>query len=107
MKRPLRVAEQVLAFLRHLPPEPRKVVKQALRDLQEEKGDILLLEGSLTGYARLRVGRYRLIFAYAKDGALEVVFMEARNIVYEVFAQEFGQRLQGKGRAGLVGEEAL
>jgi len=94
MSRRLRVSDQVLRFATLLAPEPRRVLKRALRALASEQGDILPLEGGLSGYYRLRVGRHRVLFAYASDGALEVLFAEERSLVYEVFEAEFVRRIR-------------
>lgn len=95
MKRIVRPSEQVVAFAWRLAPEPRRAFKQALEGLREEKGEIRSLEAGLVGYYRLRVGRHRLIFAYAEDGAIAVVFAEERSVVYEVFASELMRRIKG------------
>ncbi len=94
MIRSLRTAVQVIELAKRLAPEQRRAVKQALLDLRHERGDIRALEGTLAGYCRIRVGKFRLIFAYASDGAIEVVFMEERRLVYEVFEAEFVKRLK-------------
>ena len=94
MKRVLRPALQVIEFAKRLAPEPRRAVQHALQELRAERGDIRALEGALSGYYRLRVGRFRIIFAYAADGAIEAVFMEERSLVYEVFEAEFIKRLK-------------
>ena len=94
MNRVLRPAVQVVEYARRLAPEPRRAVKHVLQELRAERGEIRVLEGSLAGYYRLRVGRFRIIFAYAADGAIEAVFMEERSLVYEVFEAEFIKRLK-------------
>jgi mRNA interferase RelE/StbE len=94
MTRTLRTALQVIAFTRRLAPEQRRAVTAALPELRRERGDLRALEGTLAGYYRLRVGRFRLIFAYARDGAIEVIFIEERGLVYEVFEAEFVKRLK-------------
>jgi mRNA interferase RelE/StbE len=94
MSRALRVSMQVVDFAKRLAPEPRRAVKRALQELRAERGDIRALEGPLSGYYRLRVGRFRIIFAYASDSAIEAVFMEERSLVYEVFEAEFIKRLK-------------
>ena len=48
----------------------------------------------MAGYHRLRVGRFRIIFSYAADGAIEVLFIEERSLVYDVFEAEFIRRLK-------------
>jgi mRNA interferase RelE/StbE len=69
-------------------------VKNALQELRAERGDFRALEGTLSGYYRLRAGRFRIIFGYAADGAIEAVFVEERSLVYEVFEAEFIKRLK-------------
>ena len=51
--------EEVLDYLRTLPPQPKQALRRAIRDLAEETGDILPLTNELDGFHRLRVGRYR------------------------------------------------
>jgi mRNA interferase RelE/StbE len=94
MTRVLRTAVQVVEFTRRLTPEQRRAIKTALRELRHERGDVRALEGNLVGYYRLRVGRFRLIFSHARDGATEVIFIEERGLVYEVFEAEFVKRLK-------------
>jgi mRNA interferase RelE/StbE len=94
MTRVLRTAIQVVEFASRLAPDQRRAVKSALRELRHERGDPRALEGTLAGYYRLRVGRFRLIFSYARDGAIEVIFIEERGLVYEVFEAEFVKRLK-------------
>lgn len=53
-------------------------------------GEINALEGRLSGYSRLRVGGYRIIFAdTVKNGVrtFDCLFAERRSIVYELFEQ--------------------
>ena len=94
MKRTVHIAEQVAAFGSRLAPEPRRAVKKALRDLKEELGDIRSLEGSLSGYYRLRIGRYRVVFAYKSDGSIAALFIEERRLVYELFEAQFIKQLK-------------
>lgn len=89
MSRIVRPAMQVTAFARRLAPEQRRAIKRALLDLREEAGDIRALDENLSGCYRLRVGRYRIIFAYAEDGAIEALFIGERSLVYELFEAEF------------------
>ena len=95
MERILRPSVQVIEFARRLAPEPRRAVKLALVGLRAEKGDIRSLEGTLSGYYRLRVGRHRIIFNYPADGAVEALFIEERQLIYELFESEFIRRLKG------------
>lgn len=94
MSRTVRPSTQVVEFARQLAPEPRRAVKHALTELRLERGDICALEANLSGYYRLRIGRHRLIFNYAKDGAIEAIFIEERPLVYELFEAQFIKRLK-------------
>jgi mRNA interferase RelE/StbE len=95
MKRPVRPAAQVIEFAKLLAPEQRRAIKRALRDLGDEVDcDIKPLEGTLIGYHRLRVGRFRIVFSYARDGAVEAIFAEERSVVYELFEAEFVKKLK-------------
>jgi len=89
------VSAQVADFVKRLPPDPRRLLRRALRDLEKEKGDIKPLEGPLDGYCRLRVGGYRVVLGYAANGRLQCVFAERRSIVYEVFALALSAALSG------------
>ncbi len=94
MSRLLRPSLQVIAFDGRLAPEPRRAIKLALTALRNEQGEICALEGNLSGYYRLRVGRHRVIFSYAADGAIEALFVEERQLVYEIFEAQFIKRLK-------------
>lgn len=85
---------QVIEFAKRLAPESRRAVKHALIELRHERGDIRALEANLSGYYRLRIGRHRIIFSYAADGAIDAIFLEDRQLVYEVFEAEFIKRLK-------------
>lgn len=97
------VKEPVYDFARRLAPEPRRAVRRALTALRREEGDIRALEQALTGYYRLRIGKFRLIFRYADSKAIEAVFLEERSIVYEVFEAQFLARLELRAAAGSGG----
>jgi mRNA-degrading endonuclease RelE of RelBE toxin-antitoxin system len=92
------LSEQVVDFVRRLPPDPRRRLRRALRDLGSEKGDIEALEGPLDGCCRLRVGGYRVILSYTGRGGVQCVFAERRSIVYEVFALALQSALSGEDR---------
>jgi mRNA-degrading endonuclease RelE of RelBE toxin-antitoxin system len=87
------LSEQVVEFVRQLPPGPRRVLRRALRDLVRERGDIKALEGPLDGYSRLRVGAYRVVLSYSKPRTIQCVFAERRSIVYELLVELLESRL--------------
>jgi mRNA interferase RelE/StbE len=80
--------EEVLDYLRTLPPQPKQALRKGIRGLAEESGDILPLTNELDGFHRLRVGRYRVIFRYETvNGQRRIVciYVAQRKWVYEVF----------------------
>ncbi len=84
------LSQQVVSFVRRRAPESRRVLRRALRELAREGGDIRVLEAPLRDYHRLRVGGYRIIFAYKLSGKRQVIqciFAERRSTVYEVFQE--------------------
>ena len=81
----IRLAPQVVEFVRSQAPEPRRRLRRALRALAADKGDLKPLEGPLQEYWRLRVGPYRIIVRYATPKTIECVFAERRSLVYELF----------------------
>lgn len=88
------LAAQVVEFVHRLPPEPRQRLRRALRELGRERGDIKALEAPLDGYCRLRVGGYRVVFAYGRRGTIECIFAEQRSVVYELLLERLRARLQ-------------
>jgi mRNA-degrading endonuclease RelE of RelBE toxin-antitoxin system len=90
MKIRVELDPQVASFVRALAPEPRRRLRQALRGLEQEKGDLKQLEADLAGYTRLRVGSYRVVVRFYAQGGQRVarcVFAEQRPVVYELFAE--------------------
>jgi mRNA-degrading endonuclease RelE of RelBE toxin-antitoxin system len=80
----------VAGFVRALAPEPRKRLREALRGLEQEKGDLKQLEADLAGYARLRISSYRILvrfYAHRGQRVARCVFAEKRSVVYELFAE--------------------
>ena len=90
MKVKVELDSQVADFVRALAPEPRKRLREGLHGLEQERGDIKQLEADLAGYARLRVGGYRVIVRFLAEGGQRVarcIFAEKRAVVYELFAE--------------------
>jgi mRNA interferase RelE/StbE len=88
----IEVAEQVHTFIQGRTPEPRRWLREALRKLESENGDIKALDGELEGYYRLRVRNYRVIFRYdlsKNERVIRCDFAEHRGVVYEMFLNLF------------------
>ncbi len=84
----VRITDEVLQYLQHLPPQLRHALRTAIRKLAEEVGDIRSLSDELEGFHRLRVGAHRVIFEYEFLNGLKTitcVFAGLRKWIYEVF----------------------
>ncbi len=78
------------AFIKALPPEPRREIRQAVKQLADGRAaglDLRALEGRLQGYMRLRVRTYRVIYSVTADRGPTIGFVAAgpRSTVYEAF----------------------
>jgi len=78
------LSEQVDGFRARLHPEQRRAIKQALRQLAAGKGDFAPLDDELSGYFRLRVGEYRIVFRYDETDAIRCIFAERRKLIYDL-----------------------
>jgi mRNA-degrading endonuclease RelE of RelBE toxin-antitoxin system len=94
----VRLSPVVIAFLPTMGPAPRQALRLGFTGLRTGQGDIKALGGSLTGYSRLRVGPYRVIFRYQPGRVIECVYLNHRALVYEVFEREMLDQLH-EGRA--------
>ena len=92
----LQIGPQVRSFQSTLGLQHRRAVKQAIRDLAHERGDLRALRDELSGWHRLRIGRHRLVFRYAEGRVIQCVYLNERKLVYEIFAVEMS-RILGVG----------
>jgi mRNA interferase RelE/StbE len=90
---PPHVAETV----RHLPPEPKRGIKEALRSLSSDPFAGVPLVGELTGLWRIKVRRFRII--YEPDRRTRVIRIFAighRRQVYEEMAEQVRRERERK-----------
>jgi len=90
----VRITEEVLDYLRKLPPQPRHALRMAIKGLEKEAGDIKALTEELEGFHRLRVGSHRVLFEYEMIGGKRIitcVFAGSRRWIYEVFQSRLGE----------------
>jgi mRNA-degrading endonuclease RelE of RelBE toxin-antitoxin system len=90
MKARVLVSDQVRDFLAALAPEPRHRLRVAMSGLADGRGDVTNLGRELTGYSRLRVGPYRVVFAErfeAGSRVFECVAVAPRDVIYELAAR--------------------
>lgn len=85
-----RQSPQVEHFIQSLAPEPKKSVRAAIKGIANHTSDVKHLEGDLSGWQRLRVQNFRIIFKEAwKDGTrtIDCVYANRRSVVYELFRE--------------------
>jgi|SRR6266508_1960030 len=97
MKTKVELSTQVLDFVRSLAPGPRKALRAGLHGLEKDTGDIKALEGELTGWSRLRVKSYRVIFRYVIEKGERIArceYAERRAVIYEMFAEQVRRQME-------------
>jgi mRNA-degrading endonuclease RelE of RelBE toxin-antitoxin system len=66
------------------------MLRTAIKALADDRGDLKALEGPLTGYGRLRVTGYRVIYRERSEKGVRVIdciYAERRAVVYELFTR--------------------
>jgi mRNA interferase RelE/StbE len=92
----MKVADQVVEQMRRLHPAQRRAVKTALQLLAAgREADTLALTDELEGFYRLRVGKFRVVYRYLRNGEISCEYLDARATVYERFV-ELRELLEGK-----------
>ena len=86
------IPHPIAELIRHLPPELKRVVKQALRTLSADPFAGTPLIGELAGLWRIKVRRFRII--YEPDRKARVIRIFAighRREVYDELAEQLRQ----------------
>jgi mRNA interferase RelE/StbE len=80
-------SEQVAVWLAGLPPETKRRVRAALKELAGSgRGlDIKALRRELEGFYRLRVGDHRIVYHLETRQSLRLDYVDLRDVVYEAF----------------------
>ena len=78
-------SEQVQDWLRRLPPQTKRRVRLALRELAKGRGDIKRLVGPCEGFNRLRIGGIRVIYHQVGRDELRLEYANTRDVVYELY----------------------
>lgn len=89
----IQVGPHVRSIQATLGMQQRRAVKHAIRGLAHDRGDIRALRDELSGWHRLRIGHYRLIFRYTEGRVIQCVYLNDRKLVYEIFASEMSRIL--------------
>jgi mRNA interferase RelE/StbE len=91
------IPPHVAEIVRHLPPELKRGIKEALRSLSSDPFAGVPLVGELTGLWRIKVRRFRII--YEPDRRTRVIRIFAighRRQVYEEIAEQVRRERERK-----------
>ncbi|MBI4529298.1 MAG: type II toxin-antitoxin system RelE/ParE family toxin [Deltaproteobacteria bacterium] len=92
------IPPHITEIIRHLPPDLKRSVKQALRALSLEpfSGEALLRE--LEGLRKYRVRRFRIIYAVDRKRKIIRIFAVGhRRTIYEEVAEQLRRRPSPRG----------
>jgi mRNA-degrading endonuclease RelE of RelBE toxin-antitoxin system len=80
-------SEQVQLWLAGLPPQTKRLVRAALKDLSKSGRnlDLKALRGELEGFYRLRVGNHRIVYHLKTNRIIYLDYADLREEVYEIF----------------------
>ena len=82
------IPPHIAEIVRHLPPEVKRDIKQALRSLSEDPFSGTPLIRELSGLWRIKVRRFRVVYAPDRKAQLIRIFAIAhRREVYEKTAE--------------------
>ena len=90
MKTKVTLDAQPLDFIRRQPPESKRALREALRDVESGHAFPIPLEDDLEGFYKVRVGDYRLILQSVPGDSgpgFRVLFAERRRFAYVLFNQ--------------------
>jgi mRNA interferase RelE/StbE len=82
----VKFSSQVASVLTTLHPGVRRDIRRQLDHLDNDRPcDKKPLKGNLTGFHRLRIGKYRIIYSISSTGEAIAEFIGERNTVYDTF----------------------
>ena len=89
--RRLRVPEEIRVAIVRLPPDTKRKVRAALAAVLDEPNVGEPLRDRLSGYRRIRLGRWRVVYR-ERAAVVEVVAIGPRATVYEDLLARLGRR---------------
>lgn len=81
-------SKRAVKYISKLDKPTKQRIKSGIEKLTLEppEGDIKSLQGYTDGRKRLRIGKYRIIYNYLPDGAIEVLYImdiDSRGDIYK------------------------
>jgi mRNA interferase RelE/StbE len=91
------IPPHVAKIVRHLPPELKRRIKQALRSLSSDPFGGTPLVGELTGLWRIKVGRFRIVYELdRKARSIRIFAIGQRREIYDEIADRLRQARERK-----------
>ena len=87
MKRPLILSDALRDFIRHLPPNLKRKVKDGLKEIADSPASGKALRDDLTGLRSYRIGSCRIVYQ-ADERAITLITVGPRKTVYQKAALE-------------------
>ena len=85
-------SEHVQRWLIALPPETKRRVRGALRELANGRGEIKALRGELEGFCRLRIDGLRIVYSQHRGQVIHLEYADSRDVIYETFLKILQER---------------
>lgn len=95
MKYSLASSEELRDFIRHLPPELRQKVRQALGEIVQNPKSGKELTDELKGLRSYRIGRIRIVYRLESQ-TINLITVGPRKTVYQKAALEIKRQLEEK-----------
>lgn len=81
-------SKKAAKYIESLDRPTKRRIKAGIEDLAENppKGDIKMMQGYSDGRRRLRIGKYRIIYNYGKDGKMIILYImnvDTRGDIYK------------------------
>ena len=92
----LKVPKSVRDLIRHLHPQLKRKLREALNDILTEPNSCKPLQRELEGYWSLQIGRHRIIYR-PDDAGVEIVAFGPRKSIYEEMARHVISKSGGAG----------
>lgn len=84
MQYKLRLADDLVDFIRGTHPELKRKIKSALKYILSDPYSGKSLREEFQGLSSYRVGRFRIIYRIAENHIIEIVAIGPRRIIYEL-----------------------
>ena len=88
-----RILPAVVERIRHLPPDLKRGIREAIRAIADDPSRGEPLERELEGYLKYKVRRFRIVYRVDRTaGIVQILAVGHRRTVYEEVAEQIRRR---------------